>query len=416
MKVLFTTLAANAHLYNLVPVAWALRAAGHDVRVAAQPDLTDAIVQAGLPAVPVGNALDLAELSRRARQRPEEQNLFDSRFDITETREEVLDLDYTRGVLATWCSMGLEPLAHDTALDDVVGFARSWQPDLVVWDALTYLGPIAARASGAAQVRVLFGLDHVARVRARFAELGGGTDPVAEWLSAKLARFGLAFDEELVLGQRTVDPLPPWTRFPTGVDYLPVRHVPYNGRSVVPAWLAEPPTRRRVCVTLGLSRRDLWGVERFSAEHLFEAVADLDVEVVATLTARQLHSPTARPDNVRLHDFVPLDALLPTCAAVVHHGGAGTMGNAVAHGVPQLVLPGNLWDKSGLADLLAEQGACLVLDPDRLTAAELRAQLLRLLEEPSFAAGAEKAREQAQSAPTPHEVVPELERVAAGRR
>jgi UDP:flavonoid glycosyltransferase YjiC (YdhE family) len=71
----------------VVAVAWALRAAGHDVRVAAQPDLADAIVQAGLTAVPVGNALDLAELSRRARQRPEEQNLFGSRFDITETWE-----------------------------------------------------------------------------------------------------------------------------------------------------------------------------------------------------------------------------------------------------------------------------------------------------------------------------------------
>ncbi len=45
-------------------------AAGHDVRVDAQPDLTDAIVQAGLTAVPVGNALNPAELSRRARQRP----------------------------------------------------------------------------------------------------------------------------------------------------------------------------------------------------------------------------------------------------------------------------------------------------------------------------------------------------------
>ncbi|WP_461124369.1 hypothetical protein [Saccharothrix stipae] len=41
-----------------------MRAAGHDVRVAARPDLADAIVQAGLTAVPVGNALDLAELSR----------------------------------------------------------------------------------------------------------------------------------------------------------------------------------------------------------------------------------------------------------------------------------------------------------------------------------------------------------------
>ncbi|MFE2750538.1 nucleotide disphospho-sugar-binding domain-containing protein [Actinosynnema sp. NPDC059335] len=131
---------------------------------------------------------------------------------------------------------------------------------------------------------------------------------------------------------------------------------------------------------------------------------------MATLTARQLRSPTATPDNVRLFDFVPLDALLPTCAAVVHHGGAGTTGNAVAYGVPQLEVPGNVWDKAGLADLLAEQGGAMVVDPDEVTPEGLRAGLTRLLEEPSFAAGAEKAM----AAPTPHESVPELERVASG--
>ncbi|MFJ7212996.1 activator-dependent family glycosyltransferase [Amycolatopsis sp. NPDC098790] len=414
MKVLFTTLAANAHLYNLVPVAHALRAAGHDVRIAAQPDLTDAIVHTGLPAVPVGPALDLAGLSRKAQERPASKTVFGSEFDVTETRPERLTLDYVRGVFTTWCSYGLERLAQDAVLDDVVGFARSWRPDLVVWDALTYMGPIAARASGAAHVRMLFGLDHWARMRGLFTELGGagGADPMAEWLSGKLARYGCTFDEELVLGQRTLDPLPPWTRFPTGVDYLPVRHVPYNGPSVVPPWLSEPPARRRVCVTLGMSRRDLWGADRFSAEDLFDAVAGLDVEVVATLTAQQASAASVVPDNARLFDFVPLDALLPTCAAVLHHGGAGTTGNAVAHGVPQLVIPGNMWDKAGLADLLAEQGAGLVLEHEQVTAEELRAQLVRLLDEPSFAVSAEKVRAQVTEVPAPAGIVPELERLA----
>ena len=394
-------------------MAWALRAAGHDVRVAAQPDLTDAIVHTGLTAVAAGPALDLAALSRAAQQRPSSQTVFGSEFDITETRAERLTLDYVRGVFTTWCSLGLERLAHDAVLDDLVGFARAWRPDLVIWDALTYMGPIAARASGAAQVRMLFGLDHVARMRGRFTELGGaeGADPMAEWLSGKLHRYGCAFDEELVLGQRTIDPLPPWTRFPTGVDYLPVRYVPYNGPSVVPLWLSEPPARRRVCVTLGLSRRDLWGEDRFSVDDLFDAVAGLDIEVVATLTARQAESASAVPRNVRLFDFVPLDALLPTCAAVIHHGGAGTIGSAVVHGVPQLVIPGNMWDKAGLAQMLADQGAGLVMEPEEVTAEHLRAQLLRLLDEPSFAASAEKVRAQVQETPTPAQILPQLERL-----
>lgn len=31
MRVLFTTFAARSHLYAQVPLAWALRSAGHDV-------------------------------------------------------------------------------------------------------------------------------------------------------------------------------------------------------------------------------------------------------------------------------------------------------------------------------------------------------------------------------------------------
>ncbi|MFD2467775.1 activator-dependent family glycosyltransferase [Amycolatopsis silviterrae] len=417
MKVLFTTFAANAHFYNLVPMAWALRAAGHDVRVAAQPDLADSIVRAGLPAVEVGPVLDLGGRSGKVQERPTGKTVFDYEFDITETRAERLTPDYVRGVFSTWCSIALDELSQDAALDDLVGFARSWKPDLVVWDALTYMGPIAARACGAAHVRMLFGLDHWARMRGLFTELcgAGGADPMAEWLSGKLERYGCVFDEELVLGQRTLDPLPPWTRFPVGVDYLPVRHVPYNGPSTVPSWLSEPPARRRVCVTLGMSRRDLWGDDQFSAEDLFAAVADLDIEVIATLTARQAESASAVPENVRLFDFVPLDALLPTCAAVIHHGGAGTLGNAVVHGVPQLVIPGNLWDKAGLADLLAGQGAGLVLEHDQVTAEQLRTQLLRLLDEPSFATSAEKARAQVLEAPAPAGIVPELERLVSGQ-
>src|ERR1017187_1851466 len=44
----------------MVPVAWALRAAGHEVRVASQPDLTEVITGAGRPGVPVGQPLNAA--------------------------------------------------------------------------------------------------------------------------------------------------------------------------------------------------------------------------------------------------------------------------------------------------------------------------------------------------------------------
>ncbi len=52
--VLITSLAVEAHFNGAVPLAWALRAAGHEVRVASHPALTESITRAGLTAVPVG--------------------------------------------------------------------------------------------------------------------------------------------------------------------------------------------------------------------------------------------------------------------------------------------------------------------------------------------------------------------------
>ncbi|MFF2750047.1 hypothetical protein ACFVVA_31480 [Kitasatospora sp. NPDC058048] len=50
----------------------------------------------------------------------------------------------------------------DRMIDDLVAFARDWRPDLAVWDTMTFAGPVAARACGAAHARLMFGLDLVA--------------------------------------------------------------------------------------------------------------------------------------------------------------------------------------------------------------------------------------------------------------
>jgi UDP:flavonoid glycosyltransferase YjiC (YdhE family) len=49
--------------------------------------------------------------------------------------------------------------------------------------------------------------------------------------------------------------------------------------------------------------------------------------------------PEDLPETLRYFDYVPLSALLPRAAAIVHHGGIGTTALALAAGVPQLVAP-----------------------------------------------------------------------------
>ena len=50
MRVLIVTFPWKTHLFHLVPLAWSLRTAGHEVRVATEPDLLGAVTGAGLTA------------------------------------------------------------------------------------------------------------------------------------------------------------------------------------------------------------------------------------------------------------------------------------------------------------------------------------------------------------------------------
>ncbi|MFF3552991.1 activator-dependent family glycosyltransferase [Streptomyces tsukubensis] len=451
MRVLFTTHTAKSHLFAQVTLAWALRAAGHEVQMAGQPDLAADITGTGLTAVTAGAALDLmAQLESyetneasdgsdgSADHASQDSGGWDEaggaddyravaeRFeywtDMTEIRPEKLSYEYMHGIFTAMTTHVFQQYSAPAMVDELVRHARWWQPDLVVWDPLTFAGPVAARASGAAHVRLLFGLDLIGRMREPYLDAvrrlppGRREDPMEEWLGWTMRQYGGEFGEDLVVGQRTVDPLPPSLRFPVGVDRIPMRMVTHNGSSVLPAWLREPRTRKRICLTLGVSHRELLGADRVPLDEVFAAVAGVDAEVVATLNKAQLASVTEIPDNVRVVDFVPLETLLPSCSAVIHHGGAGTFNTALSCGVPQLILPDGVWDTDHKARLLEERGAGLrVAEPERADAGMLRGMLRRLLEERSFADAAAALRRESRELPAPSAVVPVLEELAAAR-
>jgi len=57
------------------------------------------------------------------------------------------------------------------------------------------------------------------------------------------------------------------------------------------------------------------------------------------LTKYRTQLPKKLPDYIEHFEFAPFQKLFPCCAAVVHHGGIGTVAKALAAGVPQLILP-----------------------------------------------------------------------------
>ncbi|MFF0744437.1 activator-dependent family glycosyltransferase [Streptomyces sp. NPDC004111] len=420
MRILFTCYPERTHFLLMAPLAWALRSAGHDVRVACQPKMTEAVNQAGLTAVPVGSDRDLWQVHGRltgagARTAP---GLL-SPYDAVEKNPEDLDLDELReGYRVRVASTHKMMNAPLTAA--LVEYARQWRPDLVVWEPMTYAGAVAARAVGAAHCRLLVGADVYGVTRAHFnrlsAEAGdGGGDPLGEWLGAYARSYGGEFSEELVTGQFSIDLLPPSLQVHApGLDYRPMRFTPYGGPASVPRWLWEPPTRPRVALTLGLTVTDHGIGLPIDLAEILDSVADLDIEVVAAVGEAAQRKLTHVPDNARLVNYVPMQALLPTCSAVIHHAGVGTLSTAAFYGVPQIALPWDV-DQPILSERLAAQGAGLTRHSTKATGAFVRESLQRLLGEGGFRDRARDLRGEMLAMPSPNDLVAELESLAATR-
>jgi UDP:flavonoid glycosyltransferase YjiC (YdhE family) len=110
---------------------------------------------------------------------------------------------------------------------------------------------------------------------------------------------------------------------------------------------------------------------------------------------------------VLVERYVPHDLLLPRCALLVGHGGAGITLAGLAHGLPQLVLPQGL-DQFVNADLCARAGAALVVAPDELSPCRVNSAAEQLLDEPGFTEVARRVSAEIAAMPTAPAVVTAL--------
>ncbi|WP_410672770.1 activator-dependent family glycosyltransferase [Amycolatopsis sp. cmx-4-68] len=417
MKVLFAANPEKAHFLPMVPLAWALRTAGHEVRVACQPKFAPVVTQAGLTAVPAGRDGDLWDLMPR---HPDYRGTawrpaygLPVPYEVAEFPEkaapEYLAESYA-AILHYWHKPACFPM-----IGGLVDFARAWEPDLVLWEPLCFAGPIAALASGAAHARLLWSTDVFGVTREHFLRANPARDPLGDWLGAYARKHGGEFTEDLVTGQFTIDQLPASLRLSSGLETVPLQYLPHGGPASVPDWLRRPPEKPRVALSMGISLTDHEAGYSVAVQDVLEHLARLDVEVVATLPDVEKAKLTRLPDGVRIVPYAPLEALAPTCDAVVSHGGFGTFLTTARHGVPQLCAP---WDFDGpvFARRAADQGGALTVRADRATGAVVAEAVSRLLAEPVFAERARALRAEILGMPTPNDLTGRLEELAVKHR
>lgn len=324
----------------ILPLAVELRAQGHDVHWVTGEPGASAVADGGFKVTVAG----MPERDRNAELNRRHPDLFTR--PLAEAR-------------AIAFSTHFGELAAPVMLAALGSVMTEWRPDVLVHDAAELGAPLAAASADLPSVCLGFG----ELVPVRSARAAG--DVVAPlWEAA-----GLEPDQYAGSYRGLYVDL-----YPASLRGEPMDHVP-TVQPHRPADASAPAAGPLVYVTFGTLfnevddafRAAVWGAA---------AVAD---EVLVTV------GPTGDPSgigpvpaNVRVERFVPQADLLPRCAAVVCHGGSGTVLASLAHGLPLLCLPRGA-DQFTNADNVARVGAGAVLRPTEVTEGAVRDALQALM-------------------------------------
>ena len=305
--------------------------------------------------------------------------------------------------------------------DDITAAARG--ADLLLTHPLPFVGPVVAEKTGVAWASSILApaslLSHYDPPA--FPQLGAlnrfvGLHPLIMGALMRAGRWVMRDVERGVNRLRAEEGLPPSPGHPfMGAQYsprlnlalfskvlaAPQRDWPANthvtgfpfydrrdyfGETATPRGLldfldAGPPP---VVFTLGSSA--IWAAGDFYAESI-KAARALGQRALLLIGDERNRPRQPLPEGVAAFEYAPYSELLPRAAAVVHHGGVGTTGQALAAGVPSLIVPFS-HDQFDNAARVERRGAGRTLPRKRYNAATAERELRPLVNDPAYAARA----------------------------
>ncbi|EGD41668.1 putative LigA [Nocardioidaceae bacterium Broad-1] len=298
MRILAVSTAGAGHFNPMKPWLKRLAEHGHEVTVVGPPGLAAAASGFDFRAGAAPDPASVAAIWQRVAESPMEVS-----------RELVL-----RDLFARVNSGAMIPAVR-AAIDDL-------RPDLVLRDPAEYASALAAAEAGVPQARLGVSLC------SEIAFFESTAAPVLEdW------RPGL---------HREIVESPILTRFPASLDPSPFS-------AVVRYRVGEPLVRdvdpRFVYATLGTVAPTMPPMRPWF-DIVAEVLGALPVRAVFTIGHDLDPAQIAAAPDVRIEPWADHADVLSHAAVILHHGGSGTVLDALAAGVPQVIVP-----------LFADQGA-----------------------------------------------------------
>jgi UDP:flavonoid glycosyltransferase YjiC (YdhE family) len=313
MRVLFTTNPGLGQLHPLLPLARALREAGHTVAFACAHAFCPKVEAEGFKVFEAG--LDWLE-SDAEKTFPELRRL----------SLEEQQIWFLRDIFA---DAGGHLMARD-----VVKLAGHWSPDLILRSSFEFGGCVAAEKLGIPHATVGIGLF----VRPEFLE-----PLIGDQLAYLRSLHGLQPYPALdMLYRHAYLGFVPPSYDASGLALPPTYHsfrpeFPAGANDRLPDWWDDlPPGRPVVHATLGTVFNRAAEIYRAIIEGLRDEPLNLVVGVGRNQNPADFGE---QPPNVRIEQFLPHSLVLPRCDLLITHSGAGTTTQALSHGLPLLMIP-----------------------------------------------------------------------------
>lgn len=280
----------------------------------------------------------------------------------------------------------------DLAYQDSLAAARDFKPDLVVVEAMDYVGRIVAGALEVPHAVIALGPavrpESVSAADARSAvshEARGLTPHKADWY-LDTCPPGLQFDD-----------------FRAPAPSLALRPEAYSGGAAAVPAPGGSRVRPRVLVNFGT----LFVIPEVITP-IVRALLDRDLDIRVTLgPMRSAEEFDLDADRVEFVGFTPLAHLLGDVDAMVTVGGAGTVLGALAHGIPMVLTP-LAADQPVHAARAAAAGAGIAFPVGDFKPEQVADAVASVLETPGYRQAAQRVAAEIKAMASPAEVAAEL--------